>query len=260
MVSMRSSLLAAAALLMPVGLAGCALTTSSRAVPTSTPLPSSTAPPAVTATTKNIKPVPPNAFLAISPSNVAAGQRVTVSAHGCSPGNVVHVTVSDSVLYQVPIERQDSDGYGPAQTAGANGSVTFTARTPMGTTGTAVIHATCNSTKAGDNYTDFAYPAFPITITSEATLSVSPDTSIHPGTTLTVDSSVGANCVMGYPEAFLDDGSGNVVASNTGTSWPLTLVVPANSSPGSYSLAGSCMYEEYHYASGYFPDVSITVT
>jgi hypothetical protein len=135
------------------------------------------------------------------------------------------------------------------------------------------VGATC--VVAIDSATIFDYPPVPIEVTTVRHLQVSPGTTVTAGTTLTVSSvgpcPVGAGSsggptggYWGQVELAPDlDGYGiaygtSVEQNVSGREWSATILIPPDTTPGSYVLIGQCVIQRAVLAS--YNPLAITVT
>jgi hypothetical protein len=202
---------------------------------------------APTATGETATSTPPGVVFTVDPQNVVVGQPIRFSGTGCSAPYEAVISIGGN--------------YTPAryQSSATDGSWTLALNVPDGTS-LGSQEATAQCVGATDHATIFNYPTVALQVSTFRHLAVSPGTAVEAGTTLTV-SSVGA-CPVGsgsfggstggyWAEVDLVPESSSVaVASGTsvvqnvsGRQWTASLVVPADTAPGSYVLQGECIIQ-----------------
>ena len=117
------------------------------------------------------------------------------------------------------------------------------------------------------NYIDFQYPPLVVTITGAAPISISPESGLTPGETVTVSASrnICTSPYSAFVQLFPKARMARAAAVAGGTSipptqgaWISTMTIPADLMPGHYEVEADCIYSRGAYQGSYQPvDVSI---
>jgi hypothetical protein len=213
-------------------------------------------------------PVNNSAHLAVSSTQLTVGKQITVSGTGCPAGSSGTVDLSQT-LNDANFDPLD-DGNGairqPPTAPVVNGSWTVSMAVPMLEEGSAVVTGSCGTATESSGTTRFRYPNVPVTVVLADHLTALPSTTVNAGTTLTV-SPVNGGCDPGAPYVTFDDPTGAsapvfgnpTIGAGHRLRFPVTIVVPPSTRPGTYRVDAFCSVDNFHTYSGAYQPLTITV-
>ncbi len=195
----------------------------------------------------------------MSTATLTVGQSITVSGNGCQAGYWASANLLPSnpnsypAIFSTPFSTGGSFGETVLLTNGAtrvtadpSGTWTISTMVPMVFPGPSIVTASCrppdSATTAG-----FLYQPKDVSVSTPYMLSVSPGTTVAPGSTLTVEP-VGGDCKPNtYPFVALYQTTNTTQAVNyvygqthSGTLWRASLAVPSGLHAGNYQLEADC--------------------
>jgi hypothetical protein len=188
------------------------------------------------------------------------GGHVRFSGTGCPAGETVIIWIDDFSTGGGVLEQTRSTADGSWRTSAVVGDPTVP--------GTRTAHAECTTTP--NHVTIFEYKPVRVRVTTTRAVHVEPDTSVHPGSTLTITETGGcpdggAVVVLQRPGASIFNveptnagGYADFALDSTGA-WRGELVVPLTTKPGAYELNVTCAGFSRS-VNAFYPLVPITVT
>lgn len=132
--------------------------------------------------------------------------------------------------------------------------------------GSAVVMGSCGTADGSSTTTGFRYPNVPVTVVLADHLTALPSTTVSAGTTLTV-SPVNGGCDPGAPYVRFDDPTGAstpvfgnpTIGPQNLLQFPVTIVLPLSTRPGTYRVDAFCSVDDFHTYSGVYQPLTITV-
>jgi hypothetical protein len=210
--------------------------------------------------TSTTTPVNYAAHLTVSSTMLTVGEQISISGTGCPIGSTARPDLGQTLngVHFLPL---DAGAVKQVPTAPVvNDSWTVSLAVPMLEEGPALVGAFCEITTGGSTVTRFTYPSVPVTVVLGAHLAVLPSASINAGTTLTVNPA-NKGCDPGAPYVSFDDPTGAsqgvpghpTIGRDGYLQFPVTIVVPPTTRPGTYLIRGSCSVDGHTYSGLYEP-------